>query len=250
MSEIKLGFQKFKLFGVDIHNCCLDEAVDMIVEQALKRVQTNIAFVNADCLNKVWNSVKYKSSLVSMQAVFPDGIGVKIAAKMKGITVIDNVNGTDLFPLTCEKAAQNGLAIYLLGARPGVASQCARNMEKKVAQLHIAGTRHGYFEANETDQVIQDINQSGADILIIAFGAPKQELWMTQYAEQLKPAVRIGVGGCLDFYAGRISRAPLFLRNAGFEWVWRLIQEPRRMWKRYIVGNPLFLYRAWISSNY
>lgn len=241
--------KQFRLFRVNIQNCTMNEAVSLLIGNAIKKVKTNVAFVNADCLNKAWQFEQYQSVLGKMHAVFPDGIGVKIAAKMKGVNVTENVNGTDLFPLLCEHAAENKLSIFLLGARPGVASQCAKNMQKKFPSLHFAGTCHGYYDTADTDRLIHEINISNADILIVAFGAPKQEFWMNRYTNKLKPSIRIGVGGCLDFYAERIPRAPLIMRKASLEWVWRLIQEPARMWRRYLIGNPLFLFRAWKMAH-
>jgi exopolysaccharide biosynthesis WecB/TagA/CpsF family protein len=184
-----------------------------------------------------------------MTAVFADGIGVKLAAKMEKQKVADNVNGTDMFPLLCQEAARNNLQIYILGARPGVAALCAEKMKLRFPELKIAGTQDGYFEEAETQQVIDNINSSAADILIVAFGAPLQELWMDKYRSRLKAPVCIGVGGCIDFYADRIPRAPLWLRKMSMEWTWRLAQEPKRMWRRYIIGNPLFLYRAWLWAR-
>ncbi|HNW79296.1 MAG TPA: WecB/TagA/CpsF family glycosyltransferase, partial [Candidatus Competibacteraceae bacterium] len=115
--------------------------------------------------------------------------------------------------------------------------------------LVIAGTQHGYFSPAEEGEIIARINASGAGVLLVAFGVPRQELWLAEHHEVLLPPVRMGVGGLFDFYSGRIPRAPLWLREIGLEWVWRLIQEPGRMWRRYILGNPLFLYRVWKQAR-
>lgn len=237
------------LFSVVINNCTMDHAVKSIITHAQQRIAANFAFVNADCLNKAWNQESYREVLARKTAVFADGIGVKLAAKMENKQIIDNVNGTDMFPLLCQEAARKNLGIYILGARPGVAAICAEKMKTRFRGLKIAGTQDGYFKEAETQQVIEKINASGADILIVAFGAPLQEFWMDKHRTQLKVPVCIGVGGCIDFYADRIPRAPLWVRNLSMEWIWRLAQEPKRMWRRYIVGNPLFLYRAWRWAN-
>jgi hypothetical protein len=117
-------------------------------------------------------------------------------------------------------------------------------MQEQIPGLQIAGTMHGYFDAAETAQVVSQINASGADILLVAMGAPQQEIWLARNEAALSPPVRLGVGGLFDYYSGRISRAPAWIREAGFEWVWRMGCEPSRLWKRYIVGNPLFLARV------
>jgi N-acetylglucosaminyldiphosphoundecaprenol N-acetyl-beta-D-mannosaminyltransferase len=144
----------------------------------------------------------------------------------------------------CEALASSGRSVYLLGARPGVAAAAAEAMARRVPRLIIAGTRHGYFPPEDTDAVIDTINRSGANVLLVAFGAPAQELWLARHRARLAPSIRIGVGGLFDFYSGRIPRAPRWLQELGLEWVWRLVQEPRRMWRRYLVGNPLFLWRV------
>jgi N-acetylglucosaminyldiphosphoundecaprenol N-acetyl-beta-D-mannosaminyltransferase len=149
-----------------------------------------------------------------------------------------------MFPLLCEVAARERLPIYLLGARPGIAKAVADNMVKRYPELEIAGTRDGYFDSGEEQAVVDAINTSGARILLVAFGAPRQELWLERWRERLVPPVGMGVGGLFDFYSGRIPRAPVWMREMGLEWVFRLMQEPGRMWRRYIIGNPLFLYRV------
>jgi len=138
-----------------------------------------------------------------------------------------------------------GRSLFLLGARPGVAAAAAQSMRQRYPALRIAGTRDGYFDAAEEPAVIEQINASGADILLVAFGAPRQDLWLHQHRDVLAPPVRMGVGGLFDFYSGRIPRAPEWMREIGLEWAYGLLQEPGRMWRRYVIGNPLFLYRVW-----
>jgi N-acetylglucosaminyldiphosphoundecaprenol N-acetyl-beta-D-mannosaminyltransferase len=118
-------------------------------------------------------------------------------------------------------------------------------MQARYPELIIAGTRDGYFDAAEEAEVIESINASGADILLVAFGAPRQDVWLKAHKQALRVPVRMGVGGLFDFYSGRIPRAPVWMREMGLEWTYRLLQEPGRMWRRYIIGNPLFLYRVW-----
>jgi exopolysaccharide biosynthesis WecB/TagA/CpsF family protein len=164
---------------------------------------------------------------------------------MFGNGVKDNINGTDLFPLLCERLANTAHSIFLLGAREGVAESTAANMQERYPGLVIAGCQDGYFTPAEEDMVIDRINASGADVLLVAMGAPQQEKWIAKNRERLNVSLLMGVGGLFDFYSGRISRAPVWMREVGLEWVWRLLQEPGRMWRRYVIGNPLFLYRVW-----
>jgi exopolysaccharide biosynthesis WecB/TagA/CpsF family protein len=233
-----------EILGVTLTNTTMDDAVDWLTRHARARKRTVAAFANPDCLNIAQENTAYRRALQRTDRVFADGIGVRVAARMLGQKMAGNVNGTDMFPLLCDASARAGLKLYLLGARPGIAELAADAMRARHPGLEIAGIMHGYFAPAETSSVVASINDSGADILLVAMGAPHQELWLARHEAALTPAVRVGVGGLFDYYSGRIPRAPAWLRQAGFEWAWRLRCEPGRLWKRYLVGNPLFLARV------
>jgi len=232
------------LFGIPVVNTTMSEAVAWVVAKASGREKKLVAFVNPDCLNIAWKNGEYRNALLEADRVLPDGIGIHLGCRMLGQALQANVNGTDMFPLLCEAAAREQLPIYLLGARPDIAQAAAENMVQRYPQLKIAGARDGYFQAEEEEAVVDAINCSGARILLVAFGAPRQELWLGRWRDRLVPPVSMGVGGLFDFYSGRIARAPVWMREMGLEWVFRLMQEPGRMWRRYVIGNPLFLFRV------
>jgi N-acetylglucosaminyldiphosphoundecaprenol N-acetyl-beta-D-mannosaminyltransferase len=238
-----------RFFGVEIVNTTMDEAVEWIVRRAKGGIQSQLCFVNPDCLNIAYRDPEYAHVLNAADRVLPDGIGIHLACRIIGTSLLSNVNGTDLFPRMCERAAAEGVAVYMLGGGPGRADAAARNMQLKYGRLNIAGTRAGYFTASEEGAVIDEINRSGADVLLVGLGAPRQDVWLAHNASRLRPAVKIGVGGLFDFYSERISRAPEWMREIGMEWSWRLAMEPRRMWRRYVIGNPLFLFRVWRESR-
>jgi exopolysaccharide biosynthesis WecB/TagA/CpsF family protein len=240
---LKIAKPTLEIFGVTLSNTTLVDALDEIMQRAQTHQKSLFSFVNADCLNIAYRHWKYRQALAQADQVFADGSGIRVACRLLKEKLLGNVNGTDLFPKLCERLADTHLSIYLLGAKPGIAQTTATVMQQRYAGLKIAGTQHGYFKLEETTQVIEQINQSGAAILLLAMGAPRQELWLAEHRAHLNPAVCIGVGGLFDFYSGRIPRAPVWMREIGLEWVWRLLQEPTRMWKRYLIGNPLFLYR-------
>lgn len=233
------------LFGIRITNSTMQECVEWIIDKIETNRQTSVGFVNADCLNKAYTDDSYHQTLRKLDRVYPDGIGVRLAAQLFNNGLADNINGTDLFPRLCEKISDHGHSIFLLGAKPGVAESVAENMRKQYPDLIVAGCHHGYFDASSDQEVIDKINSSGANVLFVAFGAPKQENWIEQNRERLNPQVMLGVGGLFDFNSGNISRAPVWLREVGLEWTWRLMQEPGRMWRRYLVGNFIFMTRAW-----
>jgi exopolysaccharide biosynthesis WecB/TagA/CpsF family protein len=244
------GNNDVTLFDLQVANTNMGNALDWISRRVRSRQKTLLNFVNAHCLNTSCKNAAYRRVLRQSHRLLPDGSGVKLALRFQGIALQENLNGTDLFPHLCRKAAEQGLSLYLLGAGPGVAAQAAGNMLKRYPHLKIAGTRDGFFSAAEEDEVIATINRSGADILLVAMGVPRQELWLARHLDKLDTAVNMGVGGLFDFYSERISRAPLWLRKSGMEWVWRLLQEPGRMWRRYIIGNPEFVMRAWLDARY
>jgi len=232
-------------FGIEIFNTTMDEAAGWIAGRARTDLATRLYFVNADCLNIAFVNPEYRAVLRAADRLVADGIGIHLACRLAGTALAENVNGTDLFPRLCERACAARLSIFLLGALPGVAEAAAAAMRVRFPELRIAGAQSGYFDEAGESAAIAAINQSGADILLVAMGAPRQELWIARNRERLRPAVAIGVGGLFDFYSGRIARAPQWMREIGMEWTWRLMKEPRRMWRRYIIGNPLFLYRVW-----
>ncbi len=240
-----MALPSFTLCGVEIANTTMRDTLRFIVERAQERKPTQICFVNSDCLNIAYENSTYAEVLHKSDWIVPDGIGIHLACRMKGGEMKENVNGTDLFPRLCERLSSTELSIYFLGARPGVSNRAAEVMQGRYPSLRIAGCHDGYFSMNQESEVIDDINRSHAEILLVGMGAPRQDLWIDHHRAELAPAVCIGVGGLFDFYSGRISRAPQWIRELGLEWTWRLAMEPRRMWHRYLIGNPKFLYRVW-----
>ncbi|WP_299009807.1 WecB/TagA/CpsF family glycosyltransferase [uncultured Shewanella sp.] len=250
----KQAIPKLSLFGIDLINIKMHELIDNVISYAKtpSKDTQQLAFVNADCFNISIHNAKYRQCLQKCQGIYADGIGVRLASMWKGVALQDNLNGTDMFPHLCEQLAAKQLPLFLLGGAPGIAETTAKNMQKRYPELIIAGTQDGFYFKNNTathEQVIHKINQSGAAVLLVAMGVPTQELWIQRFQSQLKVGVAIGVGGLFDFYSNKVKRAPFWVRQLGMEWVYRLKQEPKRMWKRYIIGNPLFLLRAWQETT-
>lgn len=235
---------EFEIFGIDIVNTTMDEAVEWVLRRCHAGDPAQLCFVNPDCLNIAYVDEDYKDVLHRAARVLPDGIGVHLACRMMGTSLVANVNGTDLFPKLCEAAAESGESLFLLGAKPGRAEETARRMAERFPGVRFAGARDGYFSTDEEEAVIEEINRSGADILLVAMGAPRQERWIARHADRLAPRVRMGVGGLFDYYSGQVKRAPIWVREIGMEWLWRTMQEPGRLWRRYFIGNPVFLWRV------
>jgi N-acetylglucosaminyldiphosphoundecaprenol N-acetyl-beta-D-mannosaminyltransferase len=240
-----MSLPRVTLLGIPIDNITLEQALDALVSAAQAPGATQAAFVNADCANIAYRDLEYLRLLQRLPLVFADGSGVRYASRMLGTPVRDNVNGTDLFPLLCERAVAERLPLYFLGARPGVTDRLVKRLRHRYPGLPVAGWHHGYFAAAEEPEVIRGIARSGAKILFVAFGAPRQDLWIDANREALGVNLALGVGGLLDFAARGVERAPLWIRRLGLEWIFRLLQEPRRLVRRYLIGNPLFLWRTW-----
>ena len=243
MGTVPFFLPRISLFDIAIDNVTLEQAVETIVERLDGDTATQVSFVNADCVNIACRNREYLAALQQSDLVFADGIGVRVAGEILGQPVRDNVNGTDLFPLLAKALEYTGKRIYLLGGQPGVAEGVAKWLAANYPGVEVAGFHHGYFTSDKEAEVIEEIRTSGADLVLVAFGAPRQELWVRRNLAKLGAKVVIGVGGLLDFFSGRIARAPRWVRKLGMEWGYRLLQEPKRLWRRYLIGNVVFLTR-------
>jgi N-acetylglucosaminyldiphosphoundecaprenol N-acetyl-beta-D-mannosaminyltransferase len=232
------------LLGIDVDNVTMDEAVDEIADRARGSVPAQVCFVNADCANIAWHDLEYQQILRSSQLVLADGIGMRLAGKLLNRNIRQNVNGTDLLPSLCKVLERDGLGIFLLGGRPGIAEDVERWMSRSFPKLPVCGTQHGFFSDEQVPSILAKIKASSAKVLLVAFGVPRQDKWINDHLGGTGAMVAMGVGGLFDFYSGRIPRAATWIREIGMEWVYRFWQEPRRMWRRYFVGNFVFLSRV------
>jgi N-acetylglucosaminyldiphosphoundecaprenol N-acetyl-beta-D-mannosaminyltransferase len=245
---IAVAPDRIDFLGIPIDNLTMEEAIRSILVRARQPSPSQACFVNADCVNISYRDAAYQRILQDSGMVLADGIGVKLAGRILNTNIRQNVNGTDLFPLLCGEMEKTGTGLYLLGGKPGVAADVAGWVARHYPLLSVRGHRHGFFSVEETPGVLREIRDSGAEILLVAFGAPRQEKWIAEHLELTGAKLAMGVGGLFDFYSGRIARAPLWIRELGMEWFYRFMQEPRRMWRRYFVGNAVFLWRV-VSSR-
>jgi exopolysaccharide biosynthesis WecB/TagA/CpsF family protein len=232
------------LMGLAVVNESVSATLDWLCAKLDAEEPVRVAFLNAHCVNVAGRSPQYRRALSTAHAVLPDGSGIALALKIRGETLRANLNGTDLIPALCKRLAGSQHSVFLLGGRPGIAAAAAESLQAMAPGLRIAGTRDGYFAADAEDALIREVNASGADVVLVAMGVPAQDLWLERNAARLRATLTFGVGGLFDFLSGRIPRAPRLLRRLGLEWTYRLYQEPGRMWRRYLLGNPEFLARA------
>jgi len=226
-----------RLFGLDL----VSDIPEHVIDQMLNASQARVAFVNAHSVNVSRSDANYRRALLTAHILLPDGAGMEIAAKTHGMQFMANLNGTDLGPELARALAARGMSLFLLGAAPGVADRAGSKLQQVAPGLRIAGTRDGFDGLRDPQAAIDAINASGADMVWMATGVPHQDLWLAEHASALQPRYVMGVGALLDFLSGRVSRAPLWMRRARLEWLWRLALEPRRMFGRYVIGNVTFL---------
>jgi len=172
-----------------------------------------------------------------------DGTGVSWAVKRKGIGSGHNFVGTDFVPDFCRYTSQKGYRFFFLGSKPGVAAAARQRLAALVPDVVVTGDHHGYFDDDRSPQIIDTINATRSDILLVAMGNPRQEQWIARHLDGLNVPVCIGVGALFDYLSGHVTRAPRWMLDLGLEWLFRLLLEPGRMWQRYLIGNIKFIIR-------
>jgi N-acetylglucosaminyldiphosphoundecaprenol N-acetyl-beta-D-mannosaminyltransferase len=157
----------------------------------------------------------------------------------------------DYFPALARRCEEQGLSIFLLGSKPGVLEKAVLGLRNEYPRLRIAGTHHGYFDLGASDQVILKINSARADILLVGMSSPRQEFWLRDHEDEIQVPVRWCVGALFDYLGGAEDRAPAFLRRIGCEWLFRLAMDPAGKWRRYLLGNPRFVWNAfrWLLAR-
>jgi exopolysaccharide biosynthesis WecB/TagA/CpsF family protein len=232
------------LWGIPLANASETEALDWIFARHARGIRTCVHYLNVHCSNVAASDSDYREALSKADLILPDGCGVRIPVRLHGKRPASTLSFTDFIPLACQRLADLGGSVFLLGGEIGVAEAAAKSLQKMCPELRIAGTHPGFLREDQDGEVIEQINRSGAEMLLVAMGVPLQELWLNRIMPFLNLSLAFGVGGLFDYLSGRIPRAPAALRAIGMEWSCRLYQEPRRMWRRYLLGNPLFLARS------
>jgi exopolysaccharide biosynthesis WecB/TagA/CpsF family protein len=232
------------ILGIPISRLTGDQALEVIGRWVEDGTCQTLAYVNAHTLNLAARIDALRVSLTRSRLVMNDGIGLSLAARMRGECFPENLNGSDFTVRLLELAASRGWGVFFLGGEPGVAEVAAERLEQRISGLRVVGVSHG-FTGMSNDLIARRVRNAGASLLVVALGSPRQEIWLDQNLEATGALVGVGVGAFLDFTAGRVRRAPRWMNVLGVEWCFRLLQEPRRLWRRYLLGNPAFLFRAW-----
>jgi len=236
-----------KIFGVPIDVVTLEDAFNR-VKYFLEEKRFSMVFTpNTEIVMIAKKDMELKEVLLSSDMNIPDGIGLIIASRIHNLGLIERVTGVDLMDRMLKFCNFTKKSIFILGGRPGIAEQAARNIKKEYPNIEIKGVAHGYFDEKEEVKIVDRINENKPDILFVGLGAPKQEKWIYKYRNILNAKVAMGIGGSIDIWAGTAKRAPKIFQRLGLEWFYRLIKEPWRI-KR-MLELPKFLFQVLISRD-
>jgi N-acetylglucosaminyldiphosphoundecaprenol N-acetyl-beta-D-mannosaminyltransferase len=232
------------LIGTPVCTLSFNEQIGLMISWA-KNFQSKVVCVsNVHMLIEAWQNSHFADVLHRADLVTPDGMPLVWMLKLLGAKRSQRVAGMDIFRAVCEQAATAQISIFLLGSKPDVLDKICHRLQTEYPRLKVAGVESPPFAplgATADIYTVQKINNSGAGIVFVALGCPKQELWMSLYKDEVQ-AVMVGVGAVFAVYGGFLKPTPRFIQTLGFEWLFRLVQEPKRLWKRYFTTIPIFIY--------
>lgn len=241
-----------KVLGIPIHAVSRTVATRQIVNLAQLKIKSTVAIAAVHSIVDAQDNCAARHAMGSADLCVPDGVPLVWLLRLCGYSEVSRVFGPDLMIDVSREMAVRNLSAFFLGGMPGVADTLATRLQAEFPGLRNAGTYSPSFDQpceDEKRHIIQTINASGADIVWIGLGSPKQESWMNEYRLRLTPPVLIGVGAGFDYNTGRLTRAPQWMQKCALEWLYRLIQEPRRLWRRYLRNNPLFIWYLFCQAT-
>jgi exopolysaccharide biosynthesis WecB/TagA/CpsF family protein len=231
------------ILGISVLAIRWDDAIALLNRLIAERRFTKVSFLNAHNANIACTDPVFAEALDDF-LILPDGIGVDLAAKiLYGAPFPDNLNGTDFVPAFLQ-ASTRPLTVGLLGATRVNAEAASVKLAALAVQHNFVVIHDGYFSAEQEPEIIGRIAALRPDMLLVAMGVPRQELWIARHIDERHCTMPVAVGALLDFLSGSVPRAPLWMRRLRLEWLFRLAVEPGRLWRRYVVGNPVFLWRV------
>ena len=227
------------ILGVGVHRIDMPEAVEIsrrFIESGKPHI---VVTADASGIALAQHDQDFRDLVNRADLVTPDGAGILLGAKWLGTPLKARVSGVDMTRELCRMAAEDGFSVYLLGSAPGIAEAAAENLKSAFPVLAIAGTQHGYFGDSEDAEVARKVKASGAKVLLVAMGIPRQEKWIRDHVENTGTRIAMGVGGTFDVFSGRVKRAPAWMQRHGLEWLYRLAQNPRKISK--VATLPRFM---------
>ena len=235
---------KETILGVQVNTENYDELIPKVFRNIEDKKKSLVVAINPEKLMKAKEDPGLKALLNRAEFQIPDGIGVIIASKLKKGCISSRITGIDMMDRIVREAARTGRAVFLYGAKPGVADKAAQQLKQTYPDLIVAGTQDGY--ESDSSKVLDAINKAQPDILFVAMGSPKQEQWIEQHRDNLYPMLYQGVGGSFDVLAGNVKRAPAAFQKMGAEWLYRLLKEPSRLKRQ--MNLPKFLFEVFTQK--
>jgi N-acetylglucosaminyldiphosphoundecaprenol N-acetyl-beta-D-mannosaminyltransferase len=237
--------EKVTLFGVPVNNLTMRETVDCIEAMVGDGKVHQHVVINVDKIVKMESNQALRAAVLDCDLINVDGQPIIWASRILQSPLEERVTGIDLFDVLIARCAERGFRPYLLGARQDVVAKTVDVLKAKYPKLQLAGWRNGYWSANEEHAVVQEIKKVRPDVLCMAVGSPKQELFLCKWKKEMQVPFVMGVGGSFDVTAGVLKRAPRWMQDSGLEWLFRLAQEPRRLWRRYLKEDMAFFRLVW-----
>jgi N-acetylglucosaminyldiphosphoundecaprenol N-acetyl-beta-D-mannosaminyltransferase len=233
-----------KIIGISVNSLRFEDQISIIIRWSQSNLSKVVCIANVHMLVEGCQNPQFGEILHNADLVTPDGMPLVWMLRFLGAARQDRVAGVDVLSSLCKHASEKGVSIFFLGSQDTILVKMKERLIREFPNLNIAGMQSLPFRplTLEEDRVlISSLNRSGAGLLLLSLGCPKQEIWMSYHKEKIA-AVMIGLGGAFPVYAGIQKRAPKLFREAGLEWLFRLIQEPRRLWKRYASTIPIFIW--------
>lgn len=241
-SPLHANKERMNIAGIGVDNLSESEVLAEIERLVKQGGSHYMAVVNASKMVMANRDELLRRIIAKADLVTADGMSVVWASRLAGRSIRERVTGIDMFEKLVARAAESDWSVYFLGAQEYSIQRLVETFTSRHADLKIAGYRNGYFTASEEGEIASAIKQSGADLLFVAMGSPAQEQWISSHLERTGVKFALGVGGSFDHIAGLVPRAPLWMQRTGFEWLHRLWREPRRLWRRYLIGNASFIW--------
>lgn len=242
---MEVAKNRYKVMNSYVNAISMEETIIEIEKIIQRGIPTQHVVINASKINLMEKDEKLRNIVNSCPLINADGASIIWSAKRLGVPLKERVTGCDLFQKLVAVAAEKRYKIYLFGAKEEVVTKVKDIYEKQYPAIRIVGYRNGYFTEKDEPEIVRSIRDSGADMMFVAFSSPQKEYWVNKYLKEMNIPFVMGVGGSFDIVAGITERAPIWFQNHSLEWFYRFIQEPRRMWKRYVVGNAKFVALAY-----
>jgi len=244
-----------EILGVGVHRLSVGDLIWGAVQRARSGARSSIFYANVHVLNTAHRDPELRAILNGADIVYCDGAGVVLGARLLGHRLPGRMTGADWIEPLCETCAADGVTLYFLGGQPGVAARAAQRLQVRHAGLRIVGAHHGFLHppppglgeggwGGGGTAAIAAVNTARPHVLLVGMGTPTQEKWIAAHRAELRVPVVWAVGALFDFVAGVQPRGPRWMLDHGLEWLWRLFSDPARLWRRYLLGNPLFILRV------